>query len=273
MGSNAVGGTNGVVMATWTSQPSAIPADQESFTDDELRQRHAYLLRFRRKALTAIVALAEEKLTALGRDPQAWRVLSVFNGGVGWTFDVGDARGQLGPDLTIANGVPHYSEAWVAAEAASIANAALAAIELDDRAAKLDERAGRHENALRGDVRALRAVADEARARRAQHSAASANGGRAGEGQCKQDHRELVCRIVGQLPRRCASDTTAATNAVRDELLGGDWDQHGPGLAIVDVSDDVAGDVVFEYDDGRSASYDRAALRAAVTWALKHRRK
>ena len=268
-------------MATRKSQPAAIPADQESFTEDELRQRHAYLLRFRRKALTDIVALAEEKLTALGRDAHAWRVLNVFNGGVGWAYDVEDATRALGPDLILDRGVARYSQAWVAAEAASIADAALGAVDLDERAAKLDERAARHENALRGDVRALRAIAYEAQARKAHHIAHSAIGGRAGAGKYKKDHRELVGRIVESLPRRCVQSISTATNAVRDVLLGGDaphpgrdWDSaYGQGLKVVDISEGDAGKIVFRYDDGREFEYTRASLREAVRSALKHRRK
>jgi len=165
-----------------------------------------YLARFRRERLDDVRQAAENRLAALRRPRDAWRVLDVLKGGRGLMMDMAKALDALGPEYELAPTQTEawMSDAWLAAGAAAFADCAMQAGTVDDMT-RADESVMTYAKALGGDVAARRVlgarITNERKARRRPERAK----------QLRERFQVLVNAGLEQLQ----SEKTARADAVR----------------------------------------------------------
>lgn len=100
-------------------------------------------------------------------------------------------------------------------------------------------------------------------------------GGKGGEGKFKKDHRELIFRIVEDLPDACRHELDIAVQFVRDELSGADWDEryldvdeHPRRLKIKDIHVGMQQEITFTYEGAPDVVLNDHALREAVRYSI-----
>lgn len=216
----------------------------EAFTPQEIKLRHAYLVKLRQKALRRTIKQAEQRLQGLKREPRAWTLLTPRGNWRGFAFDADAAAAALGSEFVPGGDNPkedahegvvdefavlgdvtrhptrigiRLSDAWLAAEAAAVANHALGAVELDEMQAR-DDQARAYAQALGGEAAALDEV----------HRERSAAGGRAGKGRYRVQHVPLFHRAAALLERRGDRPTPANVRKLMHEEKILRFDRDGP---------------------------------------------